>query len=71
MSRTITESGMSLRAYVATAALAGLLADHKDHSLERKSELRLGLTVYLETYPQAVARLAVAHADALLAELAK
>lgn len=46
----------------AKAAMAGLLADHRDHS----DEVRPG-----ETCAQAVARLAVEHADALIAELNK
>ena len=46
----------------ATAAMAGLLADHKDHSDECADG---------ETCIKTVARLAVEHADALLAALAK
>lgn len=48
------------RERLAAAALAGLLADHKDHADEREGD---------ETCPQAVARLAVQHADDLIARL--
>jgi hypothetical protein len=51
-----------MRREIATAAMAGLLADHKDHSDECADG---------ETCIKTVARLAVAHADALVAELAK
>jgi len=55
-------NGMTLRTYIATAAMQGLLADHKDHS----DEVADG-----ETCPQTTARLSVEHADALIAELSK
>jgi hypothetical protein len=48
------------RERLAAAALTGLLADHKDHSDECADG---------ETCPQAVARLAVAHADELIKRL--
>lgn len=53
-------SGMSLRAWFAGQAMAGLLADHKDHG----DELLDG-----ETCSEAVARLAVEHADELILAL--
>lgn len=48
------------RDFFAAAALAGLLADHLDHSEECEPD---------ETCPETVARLAVAHADAVLKRL--
>jgi hypothetical protein len=52
--------GMTLRAWLAGQAMAGLLADHKYHSDERADG---------ETGQQKVARLAVEHADCLIAAL--
>lgn len=57
-----------IRREIATAAMAGLLADHKDHEDERRTTF-VGKKEVTETCAQAVARLAVEHADALLAEL--
>lgn len=54
--------GMNLREHFAALAMQGLLADHKDHSDECADG---------ETCPQTTARLAVEHADALLAQLEK
>lgn len=51
---------MSTRETLAGMAMMGLLADHKDHSDECLSG---------ETCEDAVARMAVDHADALIAEL--
>lgn len=60
--------------------MAGLLADHKDHEDERQHHFVDGTypdgtprrkRVFDETCAQAVARLAVEHADALIAELNK
>ena len=79
------EAGMSLRAWFAGQAMAGLLADHKDHEDERRfhyespagdrvadgPDKRHVMTVYDETCPEAVARLAVEHADCLIAALNK
>jgi hypothetical protein len=48
------------RERLAAAALTGLLADHKDHEDEREPG---------ETCQQAVARLAVEHADELIERL--
>lgn len=48
---------ISLRDYFAATALAGLLADHKDHD----DECREG-----ESCHEAVSRLAYEHADAML-----
>ena len=56
------EEVAKMRREIATAAMAGLLADHKDHSDECADG---------ETCIKTVARLAVEHADALLAALAK
>lgn len=54
--------GLTIRQEFAKAAMQGLLADHKDHSDECADG---------ETCPQTTARLAVEHADALLAQLEK
>lgn len=64
--------GMTIRAYFAAAAMQGLLADHKDHDDERyHRQLPDGTMVYEESCPQAVARLAVEQADALIEALNK
>lgn len=55
-------NGLTIREELARSAMIGLLADHKDHSDECADG---------ESCPQTVARLAVEHADALLAALAK
>ena len=71
-------NGMTLRTYIATKAMQGLLADHKDHEDERRFHIETGQYddgmpwrkhVFDETCAQAVARLAVEHADALIAAL--
>lgn len=56
------ERRAELRTIYAGQAMQGLLADHKDHSDECADG---------ETCPQTCARLAVQHADALIAELEK
>lgn len=83
--REAKEARAIIRRQIATAALAGLLADPKDHDDERKKEHREVTVldtskggswrkkewqdVYVETCAQAVARLAVEHADALMEQL--
>jgi len=52
--------GMSLRAYIATAALAGLLANPEEI-----------LAAPIEVIQAALARVSVGYADALIAELNK
>lgn len=56
----MTEKPPHLRDTLAAMAMMGLLADHKDHF----DECEPG-----ETCPEAVARLAVEHADALIRKL--
>ena len=56
------EARIKIRREIAAQAMMGLLADDKDHDDERCIN---------ETCPQAVARLAVGYADALLIELNK
>lgn len=63
----VREQGINERAYHASNAMMGLLADHKDH----EEECRMIDFGKRETCAQAVARLAVEHADALLAALSK
>ncbi len=68
--------GMTLREHFAALAMQGLLADHKDHEDERKRvptgrPTHIHDVVYAETCAECVARLAVEHADALLAQLEK
>jgi hypothetical protein len=68
--------GLSVRERFAMAALQGLLADNGDNTALEYVKRQLGILEH-ETYipsrdwPRYVAMKAVAHADALLAELAK
>lgn len=54
------QEGMTFRQHLAGLAMQGLLSDHKDHSDECADG---------ETCAQTTARLAVEHADALIARL--
>lgn len=67
---TTTEEILLRREY-AGLAMQGLLADHKDHEDERTVKIinRRPMITRMETCPEAVARLAVEHADALIARL--
>lgn len=58
---------IKLRRKYAGLAMQGLLADHKDHEDERQRND--ADTKFIETCPECVARLAVEHADALIARL--
>lgn len=84
ITNTMVSAGLSTREHFAALAMQGLLADPDDHADERRShdETPDGKrcdaaysgprkVVFDETCAQAVARLAVEHADALLAQLEK
>ena len=75
--RIYDESMSNRRFEAAKAAMQGLLADPTDHEELRLYRVLEGETPgerikeFTETCAQAVARIAVAHADALLKELEK
>ena len=75
--RIYDESMSNRRFEAAKAAMQGLLADPTDHEELRLYRVLEGETPgerikeFTETCAQAVARIAVAHADALLRELEK
>ena len=78
MMRAMRENVMGRRRFeAAKAAMQGLLADPTDHEELRLYRVLDGETPgerikeFTETCAQAVARIAVAHADALLKELEK
>ncbi len=61
--------GMSLRAYIATAALQGMIAQSNTQMME--STLKTGIDQGFKTVEEAYAKFACGYADALINQLQK